>query len=174
MRYRILLVAAAALVATGAAIAPHDAARAAVPVNAVQDSSSPAPSFNKRRRWSPCAMARICTRRSTLPSTPMATCPFSSAARRTASMEWTRRSRARALKYLVRDGYIFVFQDIRGRFKSEGAVRDAAPAARQARPEGDRREHRHLRHHRVAAQERAAQQRARRACSACPIRAGSR
>ena len=34
---------------------------------------------------------------------------------------------------LARDGYIFVFQDIRGRFKSEGAVRDAAADARQAR-----------------------------------------
>ena len=48
MRYRILLVAAAALVATGAAIAPRDASRAAVPANGVQDSSSPAPSFTKK------------------------------------------------------------------------------------------------------------------------------
>ena len=30
---------------------------------------------------------------------------------------------------LIKDGYIFVFQDIRGRYKSEGTVRDAAAAA---------------------------------------------
>ena len=46
-------------------------------------------------------------------------------------------------------------QDIRGRFKSEGPVRDAAAAARSHEREGDRREHRHLRHHRLAARERA-------------------
>ena len=40
-----------------------------------------------------------------------------------------------------------------------GAVRDAPATPRQARSQGDRREHRHLRHDRVAAQERAAQQR---------------
>ena len=33
-------------------------------------------------------------------------------------------------KALADEGYIFVFQDIRGKFESEGAVRDAAAAAR--------------------------------------------
>ena len=42
------------------------------------------------------------------------------------------------------------------------AVRDAPPAARQDESQGDRREHRHVRHDRLAAQERAAQQRPRR------------
>ena len=69
---------------------------------------------------------------------------------------------ATALVDLPADGYIIVLQDIRGRFKSEGEFRDAAPAARSQGSEGDRREHRHLRHHRVAAQECARQQRARR------------
>ena len=31
---------------------------------------------------------------------------------------------------MIPDGYIFVFQDIRGRFGSEGTVRDAARSAR--------------------------------------------
>ena len=62
-------------------------------------------------------------------------------------------------KDLADDGYIFVFQDIRGRYKSEGKFVMIAAAARPERPQGHRRGHRHLRHHRLAAQERARQQR---------------
>ena len=54
----------------------------------------------------------------------------------------------------AKDDYIFVFQDIRGRYKSEGQfVMDAAAAATGTaqEPEGDRREHRRLRHDRLAA-----------------------
>ena len=48
-----------------------------------------------------------------------------------------------------------------------GHVRDAAARARAGRHEGDRRRHRHLRHHRLAAEERAAATTAASACSAC-------
>ena len=44
-----------------------------------------------------------------------------------------RRGRQRSTRYykeLADDGYIFVFQDIRGKFRSEGHVRDAAARAR--------------------------------------------
>jgi hypothetical protein len=43
------------------------------------------------------------------------------------------------LSVLSQDGYIFVFQDIRGRFGVGGTVRDAASTTRQASPEVDRR-----------------------------------
>ncbi len=60
------------------------------------------------------------------------------------------------------DGYIFVLQDIRGRYGSEGQFEMKPRGARPEGSQGDRREHRHLRHHRVAGQERAEEQRARR------------
>ena len=55
-------------------------------------------------------------------------------------------------------GYIFVYQDVRGRWMSEGEFVNMRPHTRP-RGEGHRREHRHLRHHRLAAQERAGPQR---------------
>ena len=56
---------------------------------------------------------------------------------------------------LVDDGYLFAFQDIRGRFHSEGEFVMLRPPRDPARSEGHRRGHRHLRHHRLADQERA-------------------
>ena len=63
---------------------------------------------------------------------------------------------------LIPEGYIFVFQDIRGRFQSEGQFVMLRPPRDRSRSQSHRREHRHLRHHRLAAQERARQQRPRR------------
>ena len=51
---------------------------------------------------------------------------------------------------LEADGYIFVFQDIRGRYKSEGQFVMQRAAARLERPARHRREHRRLRHDRLA------------------------
>jgi predicted acyl esterase len=53
-----------------------------------------------------------------------------------------------------RDGYIFAFQDARGKFRSEGTFRVMNPykPVKNER-EGRRREQRQLRHHRLAAQE---------------------
>ena len=51
---------------------------------------------------------------------------------------------------MMADGYIFVFQDIRGRFGSEGKFVMLRPSTIASDPKGDRREHRHLRHHRLA------------------------
>ena len=65
-------------------------------------------------------------------------------------------------KALADEGYIFVFQDIRGKFKSEGEFVMQRPPRADGRHEVARRRHRHLRHHRVAAEERAQQQRPRR------------
>ena len=59
-----------------------------------------------------------------------------------------------------KEGYIFVYQDVRGRWMSEGEfvnMRPHNPA--QERPDRHRREHRHLRHHRLAGQARAEPQR---------------
>ena len=64
--------------------------------------------------------------------------------------------------YLAADGYIFAFQDIRGRFKSEGQFVMQRPPAQPRRPQGHRRRHRRLRHHRVADPQRPRQQRTRR------------
>jgi predicted acyl esterase len=44
--------------------------------------------------------------------------------------------------HLIADGYIFAFQDIRGRFQSE--VRHATAGSRQARRQSRRRKYRHL------------------------------
>ena len=72
------------------------------------------------------------------------------------------------------EGYIFVFQDIRGRFTSEGQfVMLRARRATSEGPEGDRREHRRVRHDRLAGEERARTTTAASACSACRTRAGS-
>ena len=61
-------------------------------------------------------------------------CRSSSSARRTASRASAGNFNA-YFKALADDGYIFVFQDIRGKFKSEGDVRDAAAGrARRATP----------------------------------------
>ena len=57
------------------------------------------------------------------------------------------------------DGYIVVYQDVRGRWMSEGEFVNMRPHRTQERPAGHRREHRHLRHDRLADQERAQQQR---------------
>ena len=50
------------------------------------------------------------------------------------------------LKELAEEGYLFVFQDIRGRHKSEGKFAMSRPPRDPATP-GHRRKHRHLRHH---------------------------
>ncbi len=63
------------------------------------------------------------------------------------------------LKDLAEDGYVFAFQDIRGRYKSEGAFVMIRPPRRNRGTEGDRRGHRCLRHDRVAGQEPEEQQR---------------
>ena len=67
-----------------------------------------------------------------------------------------------SLKAFADDGYVFVFEDLRGKFGSEGVF----VMQRPARPPGDtkspRRGHRHLRHDRLAPRERSRQQRPRR------------
>ncbi len=57
------------------------------------------------------------------------------------------------LKPLADDAYIFAFQDIRGRFGSEGTFVLERPARRLG-PEGRRRDDRRVRHDRLAGQER--------------------
>ncbi|MEZ5364003.1 MAG: CocE/NonD family hydrolase [Bryobacterales bacterium] len=57
------------------------------------------------------------------------------------------------LRALAEDGYIFVFQDIRGKFGSRN-LRDAAPSAPARRHRCARRRYGHLRHDRLAAPER--------------------
>ena len=64
-----------------------------------------------------------------------------------------------SLKTLVDEGYIFVFQDIRGKFGSEGTFVMQRPAPGRRGHQVPRRGDRRLRHDRVAAQERPAQQR---------------
>ena len=62
-----------------------------------------------------------------------------------------------------RDGYMFVFQDVRGKFRSEGefeVMRPFKPVKRDV--QGRRRKQRHVRHDRLAAQEHSEEQRARR------------
>ena len=51
---------------------------------------------------------------------------------------------------LVNDGYIFVYQDIRGRYKSEGSFVMMRPPRDKRDPRADRREHGRLRHGRLA------------------------
>ena len=53
-----------------------------------------------------------------------------------------------------REKFIFVYQDVRGRFMSEGDyIHHPPPPAREERAQGHGREHGHLRHHRLADQE---------------------
>ena len=65
-------------------------------------------------------------------------------------------------KDLADDGYIFALSGHPRPVQVGGHVRDDAPAARPEGPEGHRRSVRHARHHRLAAEERAEQQRPRR------------
>ena len=58
-----------------------------------------------------------------------------------------------------KEGYIFVYQDIRGRWMSEGTFVDMRPHNPAQGAEGRRRKQRHLRHDRLAAQERRQPQR---------------
>ena len=78
----------------------------------------------------------------------------------------------RYFKALADEGYIFVFQDIRGKFGSEGDVRDAAAGPSAGRHHEPRRRHRHLRHHRVAARRTSPATTAGSACSVCRTTAG--
>ena len=60
----------------------------------------------------------------------------------------------------MKEGFIFVYQDVRGRYMSEGTwARSASPQPVEAGEDGRRREHRHVGHHRLAAEARALQQR---------------
>ena len=62
----------------------------------------------------------------------------------------------------MEDGFIFVYQDVRGRNMSEGEFAWTAPSqAEKIESDRRRRDDRHLGHHRVADQEHAEQQRAR-------------
>ena len=56
----------------------------------------------------------------------------------------------------AKEGFIFVYQDVRGRFMSEGAVRGRAALQPREGAEGHRRVERHLGHDRLAGEERAA------------------
>ncbi len=62
---------------------------------------------------------------------------------------------------LARDGYIYVAEDIRGRYKSEGEFIMMPAAGRPSRPEGHGRKHRRLRHRGLAAGQCSGQQRPR-------------
>ena len=134
MRSDILLVAAATLLGTGAAIAPHGAPRAAVAAASAQDSSAPAPSFNKTEVQ---IAMRDGARLHTVIFSPkksdgklpilMSRTPYG-----VSGMDQAFASPA--LKYLVRDGYIFVFQDIRGRFTSEGKFVMLRPMRDKTKP----------------------------------------
>ena len=72
----------------------------------------------------------------------------------------------RSLKELAQDGYIFVIQNLRGRFKSEGTFKLSSQVD-LADSEGDQRDHRRLRHHRLAGARTCRTTTARSACSAC-------
>ena len=120
MRFDLILVGAAALVGTGAAIAPHAAPRSAPAAITAQDSSAPKPSFEKTEVQ---IAMRDGTHLHTLIFTPkhaQGDLPIL-ISRTPYGIEGIGEALAsQSLKYLERDGYIFVFQDIRGRFTSEG------------------------------------------------------
>ena len=63
---------------------------------------------------------------------------------------------------LIEDGYVFVFQDIRGQHRSEGVFIMNRPPRDRRDAEGRGRGHRHVGHRRVAAPERPRHQRPRR------------
>ena len=74
----------------------------------------------------------------------------------------------------TKEGFIFVYQDVRGRYLSEGTFIDVAVHKTHFNgPTDHRREHRHLRHHRLAGEERSEQQRQAPACGASPIPAST-
>ena len=56
----------------------------------------------------------------------------------------------------AKEGFIFAYQDVRGRFMSEGEFVDVRPYIPAKGPEGRRRDERHLGHDRLAREERAA------------------
>ena len=62
-------------------------------------------------------------------------------------------------EHFVKEGVIFVYQDVRGRYLSEGEFVEVRPHKPKKAAEGHRREHRHLGHDRLAGEERARQQR---------------
>ena len=59
----------------------------------------------------------------------------------------------------MKDGYIVVYQDVRGRYLSEGEWVQVRPHNPAKNGPGRRRKHRHLRHHRLAGEEHPGQQR---------------
>ena len=70
----------------------------------------------------------------------------------------------------AKEGYIFVYQDVRGRWMSEGEFVNMRPQiARKNGPGRRRREQRHLGHHRLAAASISPTITARWACGASPI-----
>ncbi len=75
------------------------------------------------------------------------------------------------LASLAGEGYIFVFQDIRGKYGSEGSFVMLRPA-RPPGPGSGRRGDGHLRHHRLALKEHPRDQRPASECSASPTAAG--
>ena len=77
--------------------------------------------------------------------------------RRTASTSTARR--IGPSEHFMKDGFIFVYQDVRGRYMSEGECVEVRPHRPEEDRSGHRREHRHLGHHRLAGEERAVQQR---------------
>ena len=76
-----------------------------------------------------------------------------------------------AADVIVEGGYIRVVQDMRGKYGSEGDYVMNRPLRRPAEPHAGRRLHRHLRHHRLAGEERARDRTARSASSASPTTA---
>ena len=62
-------------------------------------------------------------------------------------------------EHFMKDGFIFVYQDVRGRYMSEGELMEVRPHNPAKKAQRHRREHRHLGHHRLAGQERPRQQR---------------
>ncbi|MDB4911349.1 MAG: hydrolase CocE/NonD family protein, partial [Gemmatimonadetes bacterium] len=125
VRANVLAVVACAFASAGVAITPRGAngtvSRASATArDAAQDSASPAPSFSKTEVQ---IAMRDGARLHTLIYTPkraVGDLPLL-ISRTPYGIEGMDNAFASpALKYLVRDGYIFVFQDIRGRFTSEG------------------------------------------------------
>jgi uncharacterized protein len=76
-------------------------------------------------------------------------------------------------EHFQKEGFIFVYQDVRGRYMSEGDWVEVRPHNPQKRAQGRRREHRHLRHHRVAASRTCRATTGAWACGAFPIPAST-
>jgi putative CocE/NonD family hydrolase len=126
--------AAATILGAGVAIAPHDVIRTAAAASAVQDSSSPAPSFDKKEVM---IAMRDGAHLHTVIFTPKrfsGTLPILISRTPYGVGGMDKAFESPALKYLVRDGYIFVFQDIRGRFTSEGKFVMLRPMRDKAKP----------------------------------------